>query len=1020
MPKISVGRSDEDRKDHGLDGTGVIGKHLVGEKEEAHKANPIYFDLAKPHVMGVFGKRGTGKCLMPDEKVLTDEGLKEIEDIFKKAKAEGETEIKAPEEQLYRFSGPKVQATSTQFKGSENGIVAAYRKKVDEKLYRVETSSGRSVTVTGEHPLLTSDGWKNTDTLKEGQRIGLPRDINISFSDQELNVPEEFQKAEYTSRNVRENRLLVAEEGDVSQYNDGTGSFQRVVQSAQKKDLIQLEGKTFETTDKGQKMLQEKKTSQHYRLGKSRPVKLPERSSPKLARFMACLIAEGHEQKITESNYRIIFTNNDGKLLEDFQSLGEEIFDINFRRMEENSIYANSRALERFLQENGYSTAENSFHKDIPNFILASGQDTAEEFLRTYYDCEGNVTDQQIELSTASKEVANKINYLLLRFGIVGRTTQKQKYASNTEEQKVRTYYQITISGSKNLARFRDKIGFSMDRKQSRLSEIVTKDNTNVDTVSAAGLIKETRNLMGAHRTQIAEHKQSLKAYEDGKYRPSRDKLSQITESLNKHLKKLENLKQSLEEDPSVEDIEKLIETSNIQWKQVNNNLGYQRSDRRFLEYKKYRNSPERLAEPVLELFHEEHSLEKAEKQLKHLEALTDSDIFWDEITQIEEIDYEGWVYDLTVEENHSFTAGFGGLLCHNSYSMGTIAEELQGSKVADNLSTIIIDSMGIYWSMKRPNDRAAGMLEEWDIKPEPFDAKIYIPEGRSAEFDKKEMPYDNTFTINPGELSAQDWAMAFDFEMNSEMGILLERVISKLDEKFGDEYGLEHIKEGLRKFDFSESTVKALENRFMTAEEWGVFGEDSSLDQFTTRGELSVVDVSMYDELVRGLIVGLLGEKILRERMAARRMEELNEMEGLEENEMPIVWMMIDEAHEFIPDEGQTPASDTLLRWVKIGREPGVSLVLATQQPAKLHPNALSQCDVLLSHRLTAKQDIDALGEIMQTYMRYDLKHYIDALPDKPGTGLILDDNSERVYPIQMRPRKSWHAGGTPDAFGD
>lgn len=354
------------------------------------------------------------------------------------------------------------------------------------------------------------------------------------------------------------------------------------------------------------------------------------------------------------------------------------------------------------------------------------------------------------------------------------------------------------------------------------------------------------------------------------------------------------------------------------------------------------------------------------------------------------------------------------------SYSMGTIAEELQNSDISNNLSTIVIDSMGIYWSMKRPNDRAAGMLEEWDIKPEAFDAQIYIPEGRTEEFDEKDMPYDNTFTIDPAELSAQDWAMAFDIEMNSEMGILLERAISKLQEKVGRDYDINDIQKAITKFDFDDSTEKALENRFMTAEEWGVFGDDSSLDQFTTRGEMSVVDVSMYDELVRGLIVGLLGEKILRERMAARRMEELDEMQGLDSNEMPIVWMMIDEAHEFIPNEGKTPATDTLLRWVKIGREPGVSLVMATQQPAKLHPNALSQCDVLLSHRLTAKQDIDALGEIMQTYMRHDLKHYIDALPDRAGTGLILDDNSERVYPVQMRPRKSWHAGGTPDAFED
>ncbi|MFB6203400.1 MAG: ATP-binding protein [Candidatus Nanohaloarchaea archaeon] len=354
------------------------------------------------------------------------------------------------------------------------------------------------------------------------------------------------------------------------------------------------------------------------------------------------------------------------------------------------------------------------------------------------------------------------------------------------------------------------------------------------------------------------------------------------------------------------------------------------------------------------------------------------------------------------------------------SYTMGVLAEEIQNTDIEDNLSTIMIDSMGIYWSMKRPNERAAGMLEEWDLNPKAFDAQVYIPEGKTREFDDKEMPYDDTFTINPGELTSEDWAMVFDIEMNSKMGILLERVISKLREEFGEQYTLDHIEKGLKKFDADESTVRALENRFRAAEEWGVFGDESSLDKFKQRGEMSVVDVSEFDKEVRALVVGLLGKKILRERMAARRMEEIDEMEGLAENEMPIVWMFIDEAHEFVPDKGETAASETLLRWVKVGREPGVSLVMATQQPAKLHPNALSQCDILLSHRLTARQDIEALGGIMQTYMRYDLKHYIDSLPDRPGTALILDDNSERVYPVQVRPRRSWHAGGTPDAFED
>jgi hypothetical protein len=69
----------------------------------------------------------------------------------------------------------------------------------------------------------------------------------------------------------------------------------------------------------------------------------------------------------------------------------------------------------------------------------------------------------------------------------------------------------------------------------------------------------------------------------------------------------------------------------------------------------------------------------------------------------------------------------------------------------------------------------------------------------------------------------------------------------------------------------------------------------------------------------------------------------------------------------------------------------------------------------MIISHRLTAKPDIDSLKAIMQTYMLYDISKYIDELPKLKGTAIILDDNSERIYKIRMRPRQSWHAGASP-----
>jgi DNA segregation ATPase FtsK/SpoIIIE-like protein len=108
----------------------------------------------------------------------------------------------------------------------------------------------------------------------------------------------------------------------------------------------------------------------------------------------------------------------------------------------------------------------------------------------------------------------------------------------------------------------------------------------------------------------------------------------------------------------------------------------------------------------------------------------------------------------------------------------------------------------------------------------------------------------------------------------------------------------------------------------------------------------------------------------------------------------------------------------DVLLRIVKEGRQPGITLVLATQRPEKLHPDSLAQTDMLISHRLTAKPDIDALKRIMQTYMLFPIEKYMNELPKLKGVAIILDDNSERIYPIRMRPRQSWHAGASPAAI--
>ncbi len=157
---------------------------------------------------------------------------------------------------------------------------------------------------------------------------------------------------------------------------------------------------------------------------------------------------------------------------------------------------------------------------------------------------------------------------------------------------------------------------------------------------------------------------------------------------------------------------------------------------------------------------------------------------------------------------------------------------------------------------------------------------------------------------------------------------------------------------------------------------------------------------------------------------MAARKAEEVKniseglEMSGFEEKkEYPLVWIFIDEAHEFLPLKGKTTATDALIQLLREGRQPGVSLVLATQQPGQIHKDVMTQSDVVIAHRVTSQPDIEALNYIMQTYLLQSIQESMDQLPTLKGSALILDDNSERIYPMRIRPRFTWHGGEAPSA---
>ncbi|MBI4015055.1 MAG: ATP-binding protein, partial [Candidatus Aenigmarchaeota archaeon] len=327
------------------------------------------------------------------------------------------------------------------------------------------------------------------------------------------------------------------------------------------------------------------------------------------------------------------------------------------------------------------------------------------------------------------------------------------------------------------------------------------------------------------------------------------------------------------------------------------------------------------------------------------------------------------------------------------SYTMGIIAEGLQNAptEIKERVCTVIIDTQGIFWTMKTPNEKEATLLHEWGETVRGFPAFVYVPEAQAKAFSAAGVEYDGVFSLAPQELTQEDWLATFNLSPVSSLGSLLQSVMGKMSGAFDIDGAIRALPE---ESGFGEEK-NVLRGMLESAKAWGIFG-NAGMPPLLVPGKLSVLDFSLTSQNVRSLLVAVIARKIFAERTAARRREEIGEMEFSEGARVPLPWILIDEAHNFLPAEGGSPSSDILGKIVKEGRQPGISLVLATQRPMKLHPDALSQCDVVLSHRLTAENDVDSLKSIMQTYVLFDIAKYINELPKLKGSAIILDDNSE------------------------
>ncbi len=368
------------------------------------------------------------------------------------------------------------------------------------------------------------------------------------------------------------------------------------------------------------------------------------------------------------------------------------------------------------------------------------------------------------------------------------------------------------------------------------------------------------------------------------------------------------------------------------------------------------------------------------------------------------------------------------------SYTLGVLMEgfALLEEEYRKRIAVLSIDTMSVFHSLKRANTNdgeVSRMADFWDAAPRGLEdyVRIFLPRLSidALEAGGHDVHYDDVLKLPLADVSPSDWLTVFDLAPTEPAGVLLTQVIDALQRR-GEPFGYREIYEQIERQSRDEATNASLRSLFGLMEGLKVFGKEGTpYRDIVKGGQLSVLDISYLGRLsgfdVRNLLVAILGRRLLQERTLYTTLEMQSEA-GLIADEVakdialehPLVYMLIDEAHLFLPAYEKTLATDVLVDWIKLGRHPGLSLILATQEPSALHESAIRQADLIIAHNVTSQDDIDALGKAKQSFMtgKRDIQTLVSTMEFRRGLAVLFDDKTRKMEMCRVRPRLTLHTG--------
>lgn len=603
----------------------------------------------KPTILLLVGLFGSGKCVHPESQILLADGrILSAKELYERL---AESPEKIEDGEISDVSNKNIFLPSFNPKTLkiENKKLTHVWKLSGKKLLKIYLDNGNdfNVRVTPEHPFFILRRGKikqvRAEELTEEDFVAVPREYK--YAGKQINL---FPELKILDLNIKETPYkLVKELPYKRNYCKFTANLKRGVVPI---SLIREPNSSL--------LKIRYKDSQKF-------ITFPKYLTCDLAEFLGYIIGDGY---ITERCIQI-FTEN-REIVKRVKFLSRSLFtlDVNIRkdaqRKELHVITISSKTLAIILNK----LFKIPFGKKgptlrVPPQIFCSELDTIRQFIKAYFDCDAFVSKlgREIEIVSESGLLIKDISLLLLRFGIISSIWKK--------EAKKKKYSRLFLR-ARYAESYAEKIGFRVHSKSERAKKFkqigVLQGCGKQDMIPVGDILKNIRISLGFSIGELQNRVASYGLYESKGW-ISRESLFKMCQFIRE--KERGNIFRILSSINRGENIWSKFSNSIVNGALqmlINTNLVVQKNRKLYLT----KNALHLIANKSIE-------------SLNYLERLASSDICWFRVSKIETIEAPKYVYDFTVEDNHSFIAD--GFIVHNTTTSGKLAKyyKKRGYKIA-------------------------------------------------------------------------------------------------------------------------------------------------------------------------------------------------------------------------------------------------------------------------------------------------------------------------------------------------